>query len=109
MKMLVVLGHPDSASFNHDIARRVCETRHDNGHIVVFHDLPAADFTPLLTKEEIPQDGPVAPLIQRRCEELLCDEGISVIHSNWCEQPPAILKGWIDRNRKGCVDAERYL
>ena len=97
MKTLVILGHPDPDSFNHAIARKVCEILCHNGHSVVFHDLCAEGFDPVLTKEEIPQDGVVPPVIQRHCEELRTAEGIVVVHPNWWGQPPAVLKGWIDR------------
>ena len=97
MNILVIIGHPDSASFNHAIAQRVHETLHGNGHDVVFHDLFVEGFDPVLRKEEIPQDGPVPPPIQRHCEELRSAEGIVIIHPDWWGQPPAVLKGWIDR------------
>ena len=31
------------------------------------------------------------------CKEISVAEGIVVIHPNWWGQPPAILKGWVDR------------
>jgi len=36
-------------------------------------------------------------LIKRHCEEFGQADGIIIIHPNWWGQPPAILKGWIDR------------
>jgi putative NADPH-quinone reductase len=97
MKILVILAHPASSSFNHAIARVVCETIGDNGHQVIFHDLYVESFDPLLRKEEIPEKGTVPGSIQRYCEELRLAEGIVIIHPNWWGQPPAILKGWVDR------------
>ncbi|HEY4976136.1 MAG TPA: NAD(P)H-dependent oxidoreductase, partial [Gaiellaceae bacterium] len=49
------------------------------------------------TAAEITSDGPVDPKIAGHCEELAAAEGIVVIHPNWWGQPPALLKGWIDR------------
>jgi NAD(P)H dehydrogenase (quinone) len=97
MKVLVVLGHPDPKSFNHAIASAVCETLRKSGHTVVFRDLCAEGFDPLLPKEEIPEDGLVPALIQQQCEELASADGIVIVHPNWWGQPPAILKGWVDR------------
>jgi putative NADPH-quinone reductase len=97
MKVLVILGHPDPRSFNHAIASAVCETLFKNGHTVVFHDLCAEGFDPLLPKEEIPEDGLVPALIRKHCAELLSADGIVIVHPNWWGQPPAILKGWVDR------------
>jgi NAD(P)H dehydrogenase (quinone) len=97
MKLLVILGHPDPRSFNHAIASTVCETLGKSGHTVVFHDLCAEGFDPLLPKEEIPEDGLIAALMQKHCEELRSADGIVIVHPNWWGQPPAILKGWVDR------------
>lgn len=97
MKLLVILGHPDPRSFNHAIASTVCETLRKSGHTVILHDLYAEGFDPLLPKEEIPEDGLVAAPIQKHCEELRSADGIVIVHPNWWGQPPAILKGWVDR------------
>ncbi len=35
--------------------------------------------------------------IRRHCEELRSADGIVIVHPNWWGQPPAILKGWVDR------------
>jgi putative NADPH-quinone reductase len=35
--------------------------------------------------------------VARHCDDLAAAEGIVVVHPNWWGQPPAILKGWIDR------------
>lgn len=97
MKILVVLGHPQPGSFNHALAERAVSTLAECGHEVVFHDLYAEGFDPAMTAAEIASDGPVAPEIARHCEELAAAEGIVVVHPNWWGQPPAGLKGWIDR------------
>jgi putative NADPH-quinone reductase len=31
------------------------------------------------------------------CREIAATDGIIIVHPNWWGQPPAILKGWIDR------------
>lgn len=97
MNILVILGHPDPDSFNHAIASTVCETSLNNGHRVVFHDLYTEMFDPLLTKAEIPEQGLVPENIQHHCEQLRSSDGIVIVHPNWWGQPPAILKGWVDR------------
>src|SRR5574340_741878 len=97
MKILVILAHPDGASFNHAIARTAVGRLETNGHRVFFHDLYAEHFDPLLDSEEIPEDAVLPEVIRRHCEELRQAEGIVIIHPNWWGQPPAILKGWIDR------------
>ncbi len=96
-KVLVVLGHPSKESFNHAIAETVLATLKDNNHEVIFHDLYAEKFDPVLPEAELLKDAPLAPGIARYCSELRISEGIIIIHPCWWGQPPALLKGWIDR------------
>jgi len=97
VKVLVILAHPDSDSFNHAIASTAIEALKENGHEVIFHDLYKERFDPILLHEEIPKDADLDKLIERHCAELAEADGIIVVHPNWWGQPPAILKGWIDR------------
>lgn len=97
MKILIVLGHPDPSSLNHAIAHAVCDDMRDAGHDVIFHDLYAERFDPLLFAGEIPEDAKIPESIQSHCRDLCSANGLVVVHPNWWGQPPAILKGWIDR------------
>lgn len=97
MKILVILAHPSPKSFNHAIADSVKEVLQENGHQILFHDLYAENFDPLLPASEINKDGLVDSVIKKHCEELAECNGIIVIHPNWWGMPPAILAGWVDR------------
>ncbi len=97
MKILVILAHPNRKSFNHSIANQVLVTLGNSGHDVVFHDLYHEKFDPLLPFREIREKGAVDPLIEEQCRELTECDGMIFVHPNWWGQPPAILKGWIDR------------
>jgi len=97
MRISVILAHPDKESFNHAIAVAAVKTLNQNGHEVYFHDLYGERFDPILLTEEIPEDAPLPPEIEKRCIEIAEADGIIVIHPNWWGQPPAILKGWVDR------------
>lgn len=97
MKISIILAHPDEESFNKAIAATVIETLKKNGHKVLFHDLYEERFDPLLLKEEILKDATLPPQIVKHCQEISTVDGIIVVHPNWWGQPPAILKGWIDR------------
>ncbi len=97
MKILVVLAHPDPGSFNHAIAGTVAGALAALGHEVVAHDLYEEGFDPLLPAGEIPRDAALPPAVQRHCQDLAAADGIVVVHPNWWGQPPAVLKGWIDR------------
>ena len=97
MNVLLILGHPTKGSFNHAIAEITASKLHENGHEVIYHDLYAEKFDPLLLGEEIPKDAKLDPQIEKHCREIKEADGIIIVHPNWWGQPPAILKGYIDR------------
>jgi len=97
MKILVILGHPQKDSFNHAITETAVETLINNGHEVIVHDLYDEGFDPILPYEEIPNGAEVDPAVKQHCQEISEAEGILIVHPNWWGQPPAILKGWVDR------------
>ncbi|MDD5419082.1 MAG: NAD(P)H-dependent oxidoreductase [Methanomicrobiaceae archaeon] len=97
MNISVILAHPHKGSLNHAIADAAVRRLEEDGHRVIFHDLYAEGFDPVLPYEEIHRGAPLPPLIARHCGEIAAADGIVVVHPNWWGQPPAILKGWIDR------------
>jgi NAD(P)H dehydrogenase (quinone) len=97
VKVSVILGHPHPGSLNHAIAETVTRALGENGHMVLFHDLYAEGFDPVLPRGEIPRDAPLDPVIAAHCAEIAAAGGIIIIHPDWWGQPPAILKGWVDR------------
>lgn len=97
MNILMLLAHPDPASFNHAIADTACARIEENGHRLIFHDLYRERFDPVLPAGEIPADAELPSRIDAHCRELMDADGIVVIHPNWWGQPPAVLKGWVDR------------
>ena len=97
MNISMILAHPRQGSFNHAIAAKVRAVLEESGHAVSLHDLYAEGFDPILTDAEIPATGKLPPQIDAHCREIAQAEGIVVIHPNWWGQPPAILKGWVDR------------
>jgi NAD(P)H dehydrogenase (quinone) len=97
VKISVVLAHPNRKSFNHAIANTVVKSLQSNGHIVYFHDLYSEKFDPVLPYKEIPDNASLPKTIRKHCDEIAKADGIVIVHPNWWGQPPAILKGWIDR------------
>jgi NAD(P)H dehydrogenase (quinone) len=97
MHVSVILAHPDSGSFNHAIAATSVAALRRNGHEVRFHDLYAEGFDPILPRGEIPAGAMLPSDIARHCTEIAEADGIVIVHPNWWGQPPAILKGWVDR------------
>lgn len=97
LKISLILAHPNAASFNHAIARTARQTFRDHGHQVSWHDLYAEGFDPLLPGAEIGREAPLPEFLQGHCREISRADGLVIVHPNWWGQPPAILKGWIDR------------
>ena len=97
MKISVILAHPDDGSINHAIARTAVRRLEDNGHTVFFHDLYKENFDPLLTPGEIPRHASLPEQVMEHCRQIAEVRGIVIVHPNWWGQPPAILKGWVDR------------
>lgn len=97
MNVFVLLGHQRQGSFCHAIAAAAVEELQSAGHTVIYHDLYAENFDPVLPDEEIPKGADLDPVIRRHCDELIAADGYVVVHPNWWAMPPAILKGWLDR------------
>lgn len=98
MNVLIILGHPNNKSFNHAIAHTCVKQIEANGHSVMFHDLYSENFNPLhhIDNENL-IDNQLDNHIKTHCDDLINSDGIIVIHPNWWGQPPAIVKGWLDR------------
>jgi NAD(P)H dehydrogenase (quinone) len=97
MRVSVILAHPNSQSFNHAIAQAAVAELRQNGHQVFYHDLYAEKFNPILPADEIPQEASVPEEVEAHCREISGADGVIIVHPNWWGQPPAILKGWVDR------------
>ncbi|MFH1984553.1 MAG: NAD(P)H-dependent oxidoreductase [Pseudomonadota bacterium] len=97
MRLSLILAHPDPESFNHAIAFTAVDVLMANGHQVSFHDLYGEEFDPLLPAIEFARESPLPPDIASHCQEIAAADGIVIVHPNWWGQPPAILKGWVDR------------
>jgi len=96
MNVMIILGHPDKKSFNHAMAQTCITELESCGHKILFHDLYAEKFNPVHqfdNTEGFPKDEN----IKSHHDDLKNCDGIIIIHPNWWGQPPAIVKGWIDR------------
>ncbi|MBN1129854.1 MAG: NAD(P)H-dependent oxidoreductase [Chitinispirillaceae bacterium] len=97
MNILIVLAHPNQRSFNHAIAQRVSAALKRSGHTVIFHDLYAEKFNPLLSVDDLVKDRILDSKARIYCDELEDCDGLVFVHPNWWGGPPAVLKGWLDR------------
>jgi putative NADPH-quinone reductase len=97
MRISVILAHPTPGSFNHAIARTIVDTLAGGGHDVLYHDLYAERFDPVLPSDEIAKDAVLPPVVEQHCREICVVDGIAIVHPNYWSAPPAILRGWVDR------------
>lgn len=97
MKALIVVANPGNTSFSHAMAEAARETLAARGAEILFHDLYAEGFNPVQPVGEAGNTGSEDPLVETHCADLAAADLILVFHPNWWGQPPAILKGWIDR------------
>jgi putative NADPH-quinone reductase len=79
------------------MARVARDQLEQNGHSVDFHDLNADHFDPVLPSSELPSSAELPGELAALCEEARQADGFVIVHPNWWGQPPAILKGWVDR------------
>lgn len=97
MFAFIVVATPNLDSFSHAMAIAASRALTDQGHEVVFHDLYAEKFDPVQPTGEAANTVSSDALVEQHCTELARADLILVFHPVWWGQPPAILKGWIDR------------
>lgn len=97
MRALLVVAHPNSQSFSHAMANEAASVLRAREWSVVQHDLYAERFNPVQPTTELENTHSDDALVEQHCQELALADLILVFHPNWWGQPPAILKGWVDR------------
>ena len=89
---LVVLAHPDPASFNGAWAEASAEASRALGHQVEWSDLYAMGFDPVLSA-----DAPLDEDVMHEIDKIRQADRIILHFPLWWFAPPAMLKGWFDR------------
>ena len=97
MDISLVLAHPGRGSLNHALADVATDELRSRGHRVAYHDLYAEGFDPVLPESEMRGEPTRDPLVERHRGEIALAGGIVLVHPNWWGQPPAVMKGWVDR------------
>jgi putative NADPH-quinone reductase len=97
MNALVILSHPQEESFSHKIADSLTTRLRNLNYQVILHDLYKENFDPILKASEISSKFSFDLQVQKHMEELSSSDIIIIVHPDWWGQPPAMLKGWIDR------------
>lgn len=97
MDVMIALGHPRVGSFNHALAEAIGDALRNDGHHIWSHDLYAEGFDPVLRDAELQRGCELTGAMRQHCEELANAEGLVIVHPSWWGQPPAVMKGWVDR------------
>jgi putative NADPH-quinone reductase len=97
MNALLVVAQPSKTSLSHAMLAVAAETLVSRGYACTAHDLYAECFNPVQPVAEAGNTVSDDPLVELHCRELREADLILVFHPNWWSQPPAIMKGWIDR------------
>jgi NAD(P)H dehydrogenase (quinone) len=97
LRASVLLAHPYEKSLNHAFYRTVCDKLKELNVDIFAHDLYAEKFDPVMTRRELGTDRSDDALVNQYADELQVSDFLFFIHPNWWGQPPAIMKGYIDR------------
>jgi NAD(P)H dehydrogenase (quinone) len=97
MQALIVIASPAGTSFSHAMASVAGQALSRGGYTVTAHDLYQEGFDPVQPTGEAANTTSPDPLVEQHCADLAAADLVLVFHPNWWSQPPAILKGWIDR------------
>jgi NAD(P)H dehydrogenase (quinone) len=99
MRHVVVLAHPDPASFNAAVAAAYLETVRAASHEATLRDLYRLDFDPRLQTQELPWHDGFAPGADAVAERAILAgaDVIAFVYPLWFNAPPAMLKGYVER------------
>lgn len=90
-RTLIIYGHPSPDSFNAAIAETAKRAVREAGGDCVLHDPYQDGFDPVLSFQK--SSHPITKSYVRDVQEA---GGFIVIHPNWWNQPPAMVKGYLD-------------
>ena len=96
---LVVFAHPNAQSFNTRLCHAYVEELERRGHTVVWRDLYALKFDPVLTMDDFDgvRTGSAPPDVRIEQEHVAWADVITFISPIWWIGWPAMLKGYVDR------------
>ncbi len=97
MKCFLLVCHPDPGSFNVSTAQEIRDRVRARGNAVFFHDLYAENFNAVLSLPELERKYSFDPVVQAQMKEVQASNHIVILYPDWWGQPPAVLKGWVDR------------
>jgi putative NADPH-quinone reductase len=97
MKILLIGCAPRRPSLGETLGREIEARLSVLGHEVLRHELYEEGFDPVMDGGELDRGMSLDELVQAQARDLEEAGGLVIIHPDWWGQPPAILKGWVDR------------
>jgi NAD(P)H dehydrogenase (quinone) len=100
MKTLVVVAHPNPASFNKNgIVQTVVEALKEKNHEIIVRDLYELNFNPVLSGADFGAfaSGTVLQDIQTERDHISWASNIVLVYPVWWIGRPAIMQGYFDR------------
>ncbi len=99
MHVLIIIDHPNPASFTHAAAQSFAEGAKAAGHSTERADLHAEGFNPLWTMGDIDADGPqdVPKDVAREQVRVARADAICLAFPLFWWGMPSMTKGWMDR------------
>lgn len=99
MRHVIILAHPDPASFNASVAKRYAAAVEALGDEADLRDLYALGFDPRLPARELPwrSDFGVAGEVVAERKALEPAQVLVFVYPLWFNAPPAMLKGYVER------------
>ena len=99
MRVLIVLAHPKSDSFNAAVCGALCDGLAQAGHQPDMADLYAEGFDPVLRGSELATLGTGRPLpdVAEYQERIRQAQALAFVFPIWWFGAPAILKGFVER------------
>lgn len=113
--ILIVVAHPEPASFNHALAQGAAEALRAEGHDVTISDLAADGFRADVGPHDVTERADAATFhvqaeqaraarygthaaeIRREQARVAAADNLILQFPLWWGGPPALMKGWIDR------------
>ena len=99
MKILIIVAHPSSKGFSHQVATRYAAGAKSVGHEVEIFDLYKTNLRQDFVMFEDPKDWSKGADVRKKVQDKMAwaDQYI-IAHPLWWGGPPAILKNFLDQN-----------